>query len=136
MHKNVINGKSLIAWFGYWPTFHDSEVIKIQFQRTPESNDDSAQIVIHAFEMTREIVDGYYVLKKHALVTFELSHLGRSELNGWNHQNALTGLYFEETAYGLLIAGTSSFGVDFKIEAKEISVRSIIPCDKNGIPIE
>jgi len=55
----------VVAWFRYWPTFHDAEVLSITLDRSRGST-----VAIHAFEMTPEVRDGQYVLAKHAVVTF------------------------------------------------------------------
>ena len=58
----------VVKWFGYWPTFHDAEILSITLNRSGES-----RIVIHAFERASEIDHrGRYVLVKHANVTFAL----------------------------------------------------------------
>ncbi|MBI1792171.1 MAG: hypothetical protein HYR60_32000 [Acidobacteria bacterium] len=40
----------LIAWFGYWPSFHDAEVLDLELHRTGQST-----IRIHAFETTGQV---------------------------------------------------------------------------------
>src|ERR1700754_933885 len=62
-------GDLLVKAMGYWPSFHDAEVLKVT--RTS----DSCTVIIHVFEMTDQVDSaGYFVLRKHHLV--ELCLLG------------------------------------------------------------
>jgi hypothetical protein len=57
---------AVVAWFGYWPTFHDAEVTSILLDRAGPS-----RVVVHTFEMTPEVdAQGHYVIAKRAIVTF------------------------------------------------------------------
>jgi hypothetical protein len=42
--------ENVIAWFGYWPTFHDAEVISINLDRTT-----GCRVVVHAFNTTSAV---------------------------------------------------------------------------------
>lgn len=132
MHTLIFNHKAVIDWFGHWPNFHDAEVQRFCLYYGKDNGHDSAQIAIHAFEMTRQIVNGRYVLAKHAVVTFELDYIGISQLEGWNHQNALFALRFEKEGDDIVMLGEGSFGVEFKISARDITIISVAPCDSNG----
>ena len=53
-------------WFGYWPNFHDAEIISLHLNRSGHSS-----MRAHTWEMTKEIdQNGYYVLTKHLVVEF------------------------------------------------------------------
>jgi hypothetical protein len=90
----------LIRWFGYWPNFHDSEVISIELTRSHGS-----RVRIHAFERTSDMDPrGYYVLTKHAIVTFSLEGfpldregITNTRIDFFNHQNVLSGARIEKT---------------------------------------
>jgi len=65
---NIPGAADVVAWFGYWPTFHDAEVLSITLERSGTS-----RVVIHAFEMTPELDEtSHYISAKHAVVTFLL----------------------------------------------------------------
>ena len=56
----------LEEWFGYWPSFHDAEIVSLHLNRRGSSS-----LRVHTWEMTKEIDDkGYYVLAKHIVVEF------------------------------------------------------------------
>ena len=68
---DVPGASDVVAWFGYWPTFHDAEVLSITLDRLA-----GCRVAIHAFESTPEVdSSGCYVHAKHAVVTFHLEAL-------------------------------------------------------------
>jgi hypothetical protein len=48
--KAVEGAESLYKWFGYWPNFHDAEVMSLHLNRGAPSS-----LVIHTWEMTKEV---------------------------------------------------------------------------------
>ncbi len=70
-----IDGSKLIFdWFGYWPSFHDAEIISINLQRVSSDDLQSSSLfaLVHAFEMTSEVIEtGHYKLIKHCVIEFE-----------------------------------------------------------------
>ena len=53
--KEIRNSKIVIEHFGYWPTFHDSEIISIKFERTWDKESSSIHVRVYAFEMTDKL---------------------------------------------------------------------------------
>jgi hypothetical protein len=71
------------------PSFHDAEVVSLSLHRLSPST-----LSIHVWNMTNEVDDrGYYVLDKHAVVTFTLEGLIDLELEGFNQQNVIHRLH-------------------------------------------
>ena len=88
----VPGGPELVAWFGYAPRLHDSEVLRVVLDR----DGDSCSIRVHGFEMTNEVdANGYFICAKHAVVTFLFHDLTEVSLEGFNHQNAVMGICVE-----------------------------------------
>ena len=46
---DIPGADDVVKWFGYWPTFHNAQILSITLNRSGES-----QVVIHAFERTSE----------------------------------------------------------------------------------
>lgn len=123
---DIPGAADVVAWFGYWPDFHDSEVLSIKLDRSIES-----EVSIHAFEMTPEIDNrGYYVLAKHAIVTFLLQGFPRDRLGitntrieFFNSQNVLGSapVLKRENHYQLILE--ACFGADCCILCERISVK-------------
>ena len=96
-YKQIINFESVFEHFGYWPDFHDSEVLEFCFNRSSANGDVGYQVSfdVHVFEMTNEIsIENTYVLKKHCVISFEFYNVEILNFNGFNHQNALYGISF------------------------------------------
>ena len=62
------NYQALLDHFGYWPSFHDANVMSYT---GPSSERQTVELALHTWEMTSEVdAKGYCVLQKHVLVTF------------------------------------------------------------------
>ena len=115
----VNNANALTEIFGYWPSFHDAEVLTMCLDR---AGDDGPSLVtqVHVYEMTDRVDDrGYYVLRKHTLVTLRFADILLRNLQWFNNQNSLSGrgIYAaeEEAVDGRAIG--VSFGSNFGVEA-------------------
>ena len=69
MTIQIENEHLLTDRFGYWPSFHDAEILHVRFERTgPDAP--FMECDIHVFEMTSQVgADGHYVLRNHTLAT-------------------------------------------------------------------
>jgi Immunity protein 50 len=123
---DIPGADDLVKWFGYWPIFHDAEILSIKLNRSGES-----QVVLHAFERTSEVDPrGYYVLAKHTIVTFALEGfpfdeegITRTRIDFFNHQNVLSSARIEKTSNGYLLVLNGIFGVDGSILCERISAK-------------
>jgi len=126
LFPSVPGAKQLFNWFGYWPSFHDAEVLSIELNRMGAS-----KVRVHTFRMT-DAVDskGFSVCDKHCIVTFVMEDITRVKLAHFNHQNALSDLKFsrENDEYALVF--TPAHGVEGTLNAKKVSIE-VIP----GIPL-
>jgi Immunity protein 50 len=117
--ENVKGAKNLFDWFGYWPRFHDAEVISLCLNRRGASS-----LVLHAWEMAREIDEnGHYVLAKHIVTEFLMKDIGGLSLSGFNHQNVISGLAIERVENGYRLTLEDCYGVTGTIDTTEISIR-------------
>ena len=125
----------VIDHFGYWPSFHDAEVLWLRLDRVGPA----AEFVVHAFEMTDKVDDrGYFVLAKHCLVHFRCDRVISTALDGFNQQNALYGielatarLKIKEQDH-LKISLDAANGLDGVIECESASIISVSPCTSQG----
>jgi hypothetical protein len=114
----VEGAKHLYDWFGYWPTFHDAEVIRLHLNRR-----DASTLTLHTWEMTGEVDEkGFYVQTKHAVVEFVMKVVGLS-LNGFNHQNVVFGLAVAKVECGFQVTLEDCYGIAGTIDAMELSIR-------------
>ena len=115
---NVPGASELVSWFGYWPSFHDAEVLSIHLNRSGEST-----IAVHTRHRTNQVDDrGYFVTTKHVLVTFILEGIQAVQLDDFNHQNVISGLSLEETTAGYRLTLHPCFGAQGTIDAKRVRI--------------
>ncbi len=125
--KEIENANLVIDHFGYWPTFHDSEVISIKLERTLNKEHSSVQLKLYSFEMTSEVVNGFYKSIKHCYIDFEFLHLNKIELDGFNHQNAVLSLEFGKEGNIKFCNIVSAYGVDGYLETEQIRIKNLEP---------
>jgi hypothetical protein len=128
----VPGAADVIAWFGYWPNFHDAEVLSIAMDR-----ERGITVAVHVFRMTSEVNEkGQYVLDKHAVVKFSMTGFPVDE-SGWvptklqefNQQNVLSSARVEKRDYGWELILDPCFGVCGSIASETMSVST-----EAGIP--
>jgi len=131
---DIPGAEDVVRWFGSWPDFHDAEVVSIMLNRSQ-----GATVEIHTFEMTSEVdARGFYVLAKHAIVTFTLEGfplnqegIATTRIDYFNQQNVLSTAAVEKTAGGYKLVLEGCFGVEGVIGGEKLSVkiRPGIPSD-------
>ncbi|GAB3357607.1 Imm50 family immunity protein [Lysobacter tyrosinilyticus] len=130
----IENSEAVTSLFGYWPSFHDAEVLEISIRRFSEpGSGPSLSADVHVFETTNQVdSDGYYVHHKHSIVTLLFRELDELALDGFNHQNALSELGIAETEPGgmLRVNFGSAYGLESELTCRAIKVVSVVP----GIP--
>ena len=127
--------------FGYWPSFHDAEVLDITLSREScgAVRGPTVHFSVHAFEMTDEVdARGYFVLRKHVLVTFALYSVEVLQLDGFNLQSVLFGLHFSRPAepvepdLTVQVDLESSYGVAARFQCSRAEVVSVEPHEPRG----
>jgi hypothetical protein len=143
--EGIAGADQLVAVFGYWPSFHDAEVLWLRLDRRAHGDGyygPSLEALVHAFEMTSDVdADGYYILRHHVLVHMRFLDVVELQLDGFNHQNALMGLsitdlrdrQMERVRWAAHF--DSAFGIDASFQCYAVEVVSIIRCNKDGEPI-
>ena len=132
IYNEVPGGPELLHWFGRVPSFHDAEVIDLHLRR-----EGSSTLRVHGFVMTSSVDErGYFVLDRHAVVTFSIEDIMDLQLDGFSHQNVIGGLRLQratdrgragyyalpEASEDIEIELEPSFGLDGLIRAKRVSV--------------
>jgi hypothetical protein len=131
----IEHSKLLTAIFGRWPSFHDSEVISLEFFRDPKgANEPSLRAKIYVFEATPEVDDrGFYILKNHEVVSILFSGIGNSSIAGFNQQNVLSDLVIVDISSRQLdqlkfeVHFPSLFGVEAEFKCRAIEVEAVEP---------
>jgi hypothetical protein len=136
-HSQITNAEALISVFGYWPSFHDAEVVALSLSRA--FNDDygpALAATIHVFEMTSAVSSsGHFVCHKHSIVELRFRNIDDLNLEEFNHQNALNELSIKQAdplqshrQFAVSFEGAS--GLDCTFICQHIEVLSIT----QGIP--
>jgi hypothetical protein len=114
----VAGSQALIEWFGRWPSFHDGEILSLSLNRSG-----SSRVRIHTWEMTTEVdAKGYFILRKHVIVSFFLDGLTDLELNGFSPQNVIFGLSVQRSESGLQLRLDPCYGIAGTLTADAIRV--------------
>jgi Immunity protein 50 len=88
IYDAVPGGAELVRWFGREPSFHDAEILSLHLRRKGRS-----VLRLHGWINTGAVgSDGYYVLDRHAIVTFTLEGVMDLRLGGFSVQNVIGGL--------------------------------------------
>jgi hypothetical protein len=146
----IEHSTKLIDIFGYWPSFHDAEVIDLSLTRgevRPEENlyiFPILTVTIHLWELTNETDEkGFLKCIKHTLAVLRFRNVEEITLAGFNHQNAIYGLMFGTEARGNFKDGTPlppytvvefepAHGCELKFKCFGVEVVSAHACNENG----
>jgi len=126
----VSGAQDLFNWFGYWPDFHDAEVLSLNLDRSALST-----LRLHTWEMTGELDEKrHYVLKKHVIVEIGLREVFDLDLKEFSHQNVISGLTIERIEDGYRLKLGYCFGLHGTIDALELTFRITpgAPSDEQG----
>jgi len=103
-----IAGSDLVTnWFGYWPNFHDAQIIELRLGAEPV-------LRLRAFEATNHVdAAGYYKLQKHCTVSFRFEGEIEFSLSSDSGAAGIVGdLQFAQAETGLKMTIQSSCGID------------------------
>jgi len=133
--RSDIAGSELVPRvFGYWPSFHDAEVVRMSLETRPYADGPVLRADIYAFEITNDIgPDGTFVLRHHSLVSFLFSGIDNLRLEDFGNQNTLMGLRIIDVRSRQLeslkfeVSFDGSFGVTVGFLCRDVSVESVRP---------
>jgi hypothetical protein len=113
---------TVVSWFGWWPSFHDAEVLHLHLNRTGVS-----QLSVHTWNMTGDVdAKGFFRREKHAVVNFELQGISNLELSDFSQQNVLASLDIMLDGEGAHVELCPSHGLGGRIDAASVTV-SVVP---------
>jgi hypothetical protein len=108
----------IVRWFGYWPTFHDAEIVSIELIRSGTST-----LKVHTFTTSKELdARGCFITNKHVIVSFLLDDIRALQLDGFNHQNVIFDLVLKKHSEGYELVLGGCYGVEGRIVANEIRI--------------
>ena len=108
-------------WFGYWPDFHDDEVVQLHLNRTGTSS-----MLAQITRWTDEVDErGYYKFDKRGCVEFLLEGVTELSLEGFSHQNVIFSLDITKTESGYRFDMDTSYGLAGTIGVERFSIRLV-----------
>ena len=114
----VDGADALFDWFGYWPDFHDAEILSVTLDRSGSSS-----VRIHTWETTDEVdSQGYYVWRKHLIVCFLLDDISDVELNGFSSQNVISSARVVKSNGAFLLQLSPCYGLAGSITAARLRI--------------
>lgn len=126
--------------FGYWPSFHDAEVLSLLMDRNTVLVDDIADArldgCLHAFEWTRSL----HPVFNHHLVQLRFHEIDEVALDGFNHQNAILEFRIEDDIRhpdvpgALRLTFVPAQGLSGSFCACRAEVLSVVPYSEQGRP--
>jgi Immunity protein 50 len=116
---NAIEGaQAVFDWFGYWPSFHDAEIIDLHLATAGPS-----WLSVLTWHMNRDVIEsGFYRREREAIVTFTLTGIADLELADFSNQNVISSLAIEPRAHGARLILKPCYGLTGFIEAAEVRV--------------
>jgi hypothetical protein len=110
--ENITGADKVIEWFGYWPSFHDAEVVEMYASRAGIS-----WIKIHVWRVTQD-----WVPEKDVVVTFEFNDIRDWTLSEFNHQNVIASLLIKPFESGIKVRLEPCFGLCGTVLATQVSI--------------
>jgi hypothetical protein len=138
----IDSSKKLTDIFGYWPSFHDAEILELTFWRGDVDPDAGRYIFpvlqtrMHLWELTNET--GPLVRKHHTLATLRFHDIDEFRMEGFNHQNAILGLSIvrQERASGpspvFAVHFNPAFGMGATFVCGRVEVIDAAACSTEG----
>src|SRR5436309_2512231 len=132
--EHFAGSEKVIEVLGYWPTFHDAEVISFSAERAlPFKNGYTvARMAVHVrqYASVGEGTAEYeLVLRKSVLVRFVFNGACDFELSGFNHQNVINSLTATRIeggeVAGLQIEVESIWGFGGSLRCSSVAVEAV-----------
>jgi hypothetical protein len=116
---SITGAQELYEWFGFWPSFHDAEVLKFHL-----GIGEPSYLLVHTWQMTNKVnTQGFYELTKNVIVEFALEGISNVNLGDlWEH-SILLDLGAEKTEQGIRLNPSKAYGLCGTIEAQRLSLR-------------
>jgi hypothetical protein len=141
----IIGSEKLTCIFGYWPSFHDAEVLELHLSRGDSDIDKGIydfpvlSMKLHVWELTKEVdSEGYLVLRHHTLTTLKFRDVADFRMEGFNHQNAILELSVARLARAekpspyFSVDFQPAFGMGASFQCLAIEVADAAACTDDG----
>jgi len=141
----IEGSQKLIDIFGYWPSFHDAEILELTFWRgemEPEAGRcvfPVLRVALHVWELTNQTnPQGSLVIRHHTLTKLRFHDVNDFRMEGFNHQNTILGLSVtrKERSQGpspiFVVHFDPAFGMGAAFTCMRVEVLEAVPCSEDG----
>lgn len=127
--SRITNHELVIQRFGYWPSFHDAEVLKVTFEANPGYRA-TVTFLLETHEFINELDSrGYYKQVNNCRIELNFTGIHEMHFEDFSHQNIIFGLELKEAGEFIECAFDSSVGLVASIVAEESIVLSLVPVE-------
>lgn len=124
IYERIRGSRKVINLMGEWPSFHDAEILNVEFDRKIPS----LQLRVYTFLTEKEITKKDYKRINEYVITFRFLSIDSMSLFDFNHQNVIFGLYFKEIKNGdINVVISPNYGLRGKFNCKNIEIVSVCP---------
>jgi hypothetical protein len=114
----VPGADQLFNWFGYWPSFHDAEIVSLVLNR-----DGPSSICLRTWHTTAQVDErGCYIKEKHIGVRIHMEEILSLALTNFSQQNIIFGLKIVEDHRGYRLIFDPCYGLGGSISVRALSI--------------
>ncbi len=126
--KFIDNQALVIKQFGIWPSFHDAEIAGLYLRRNEPGGWPTISLWIN---LSKPVVPGAgYEDASLWQLELEFSEVIDNEFEGFNHQNVILLLSFQQDKAGITCLIETSYGLSGSITARRVAVKSLLPVNR------
>ena len=131
----ILDAQKVTDRFGKWPDFHDSEIVRMSLDRTG-SLGPTLEFTLFGWGWNGVVLpSGFYDRPHLSLIRFRCDGLEEDgEFGGFNHQNVLNGLHFDQLDGLVAVELSSIFGVGGKFKCRSVTVVDVAAATEQGQP--
>jgi hypothetical protein len=116
--KSIPGASELFAWFGYWPDFHDAEIISLVLNRSGPS-----VLSIRTWHTTDQVDErGCFIKEKHVVLSFQMEEILDLTLSNFSQQNVIYGLEISKVKQEYKLVLDPRYGLAGSIRARRLSM--------------
>ncbi len=117
----IKNYQAVTSYFGFWPWFHDAEVLRVEMARTDSGP--ALAMDVHVFHLFSEPDErGSHKLLKQCVVSFLCRNVDDVELVDFNHQNVIFSLAVDHQGERLCVTLSPCYGLSGRFTCGEMEV--------------
>lgn len=122
MNDFIQNSKIIYDYFGYFPNFHDDEILSVYLER---SSPDIEVLIKSSQRLSKADIEKDVI--KNCKIKLKFSRIKEMELKDFNNQNVIYDILFEQSEDEIKTRIRSSYDLEGSIISSEVSVISLDP---------